>query len=129
MSKKILIADDDELLVKAIVSRLRQYAYEAIYAYDATLAMEMAVSQKPDLILLDIKMPAGTGKSTLEHLKDAAKTTNIPVIVMTAFPDEELRHFAASKGAVDFLEKPFEIDCLLDSIKRALGEENRTEEP
>ena len=123
MSKKILIADDDESLVKVLTSRLRQHGYDVIHAFDAIQAMSMAMSRNPDLIILDIKMPAGTGKGALEKLKNSATTSPIPVIVITGYSDENLRKFADEKGAVDFFEKPFEVEVLLESIGRVLGEE------
>jgi len=121
MPKKILVADDDVALVKVISSRLKKQNYEVINAFDAMQVMSIAVSEIPDLIILDIKMPAGTGKGALERLSSSSKTSPIPVIVITAYPDEALRKFAAEKGAVDFLEKPFEVELLLESIERILG--------
>ena len=127
MPKKILVADDDTALVATLSSRLRQNNYEVISAFDATQVMSGAISAKPDLIILDIKMPAGTGMGALESLKKSTKTFSIPVIVMTAFANEELRQFAVEQGAVDFLEKPFQIDALLATIKQVLGEDKSTD--
>jgi DNA-binding response OmpR family regulator len=123
MPKKILVADDDAVLVAAISSRLRQQNYEVVNAFDAIQVMSGALSTKPDLIVLDIKMPAGTGKGALESLKKSTKTFSIPVIVMTAYPNDELRQFAIEQGAVDFLEKPFQMDALLASIEKILGKD------
>ena len=125
MPKKILIADDDTSLVEVLMSRLRQHNYGVICAFDAIQVMSMAMSDKPDLIILDIKMPAGTGRGALENLKNSSKTSSIPVIVITAYPDDELRRFAIDNGAVDFLEKPFQVDALLESIGKVFQEEKR----
>ena len=123
MQKKILIADDDASLVEVLTSRLRQHNYDVICAFDAMQAIMMAVSNKPDLIILDIKMPAGTGRGALENLKNFNKTSAIPVIVITAYPSEDLRSFAIEKGAADFLEKPFQPEALLESIGKIFQEE------
>jgi len=125
MQKKILIADDDASLVEVLTSRLRQHNYEVICAFDAVQVMSMAISNKPDLIILDIKMPAGTGRGALEHLKNSSKTSPIPVIVITAYPNEDLRRFAVEKGAVDFIEKPFQAEALLESMGRVFQEGER----
>ncbi|MFH1247845.1 MAG: response regulator [Candidatus Omnitrophota bacterium] len=126
MQKKILIADDDVSLVNVLTSRLQQHNYKVLCAFDAAQVMTIAMSDSPDLIILDIKMPAGTGKGALEYLKGSGKTFPIPVIVMTAYPDENLRKLAIEKGAVDFFEKPFPIEKLLESMARVLQEEERT---
>jgi len=121
MSKKILVADDDAALVAAISSRLVQNNFKVVTAFDAIQVMSVALSANPDLIILDIKMPAGTGKNALENLKSSSRTFAIPVIIMTAYPNDELQQFAAEKGAVDFLKKPFKMEDLLSSIEKALG--------
>lgn len=125
MPKKILIADDDVSLVTVLMSRLQKHNYEVIAAFDAAQALGLAHSSEPDLIILDIKMPAGTGESVLKNLKISTKTFSIPIIVMTAYPNDELRQSAIEKGVVDFFEKPFQIDKLLASIKKVFGEYDR----
>ncbi|MBU0503183.1 MAG: response regulator [Candidatus Omnitrophota bacterium] len=123
MAKKILIADDDPSLVEVLTSRLRQHNYEVICAFDAMQVMTMAMSRRPDLIILDIKMPAGTGRGALENLKNSSTTFTIPVIVITAYPNEEVRGFAVKNGVVDFIEKPFQVEVLLNSIERVFRKE------
>jgi len=123
MQKKILIADDDVSLVTVLTSRLQQHNYEVVIAFDAAQLVSLAHSAEPDLIILDIKMPAGTGTGALENLKISAKTFPIPVIVMTAYSNDELREFAIKKGAVDFFEKPFQFDTFLASVEKVLRED------
>lgn len=120
MPKKILIADDDAALVKMVSARLLQKGYKVVTAFDAIQVQSVALAENPDLILLDVKMPAGTGRNALVTLKASTRTFSIPVIVMTAYPDEEIRKFADEEGAVDFIQKPFKIEDLLSSIERIL---------
>ena len=120
MSKKILIADDDAVLVKTIAARLTQNGYAVVTAFDAIQVQSVALNAKPDLVLLDIKMPAGTGRNALESLKASTWTFSIPVIIMTAYPNDDIIKFAQEEGAVDFIKKPFKIEDLLVRIERTL---------
>jgi CheY-like chemotaxis protein len=97
-------------------------------AYDAVQAVAKAFREKPDLILLDIKMPAGGGISVMENLRNSADTAATPVIVITAFPSSEIQQKAKEMGAVDFISKPFKAEDVLSKIRQALGEESRERE-
>ena len=91
MAKKILIVDDDKEIALLLASRLKANKYEVVVAYDAVEAVAKAFKEKPDLILLDIKMPAGGGLSVMQNLRNAADTATIPVIVITAYPSQEIQ--------------------------------------
>ncbi len=122
MAKKILIVDDDKQIVMLLASRLKANKYEIVVAYDALQAVAQAFREKPDLILLDIKMPAGSGVSVMDHLRDSADTALIPVIVITAFPSLEIQQQVKEMGAVGFITKPFRAEDLLPRIRKVLGE-------
>jgi len=122
MAKKILIADDDKQISSLLASRLKANKYEIVVAYDAVQAVAKAISEKPDLILLDIRMPAGGGISAMDHLGKSADTAVIPVIVITAYPSPEIQQKVNEMGAVDFIAKPFEAEDMLARIRRALNE-------
>ena len=122
MAKKILIVDDDKQIVLLLASRLKANKYEIIAAYDAVQAVAKAFSEKPDLILLDIKMPAGGGISVMDNLSNSADTAVIPVIVITAYPSAEIQQKVKEMGAVDFISKPFKAEEVLLKVKKALGE-------
>ena len=125
MAKKILIVDDDKQIVFLLASRLKANNYEIIVAYDALQAVAKAFSEKPDLILLDIKMPAGSGISVMDNLRNSAATSVIPVIVITAYPSPEIQQKVIEMGAVDFISKPFKAEDVLSRIRKALGEVSR----
>ncbi|MBN1794599.1 MAG: response regulator [Candidatus Omnitrophica bacterium] len=120
--KRILIADDDEHIVKLLARRLKEENYDVIAAYDAVNAVAKARSEKPDLILLDLKMPAGGGLNVFESLKLLSNTVFTPVIFMTGFPNPELQEKIKEMGATDFIVKPFGGKELFTKVKKALGE-------
>ncbi|MGA2533086.1 MAG: response regulator [Candidatus Aminicenantales bacterium] len=122
MAKKILIVDDDRQIASLLASRLRANEYEVVMAYDAVQAVANAISEKPDLILLDIRMPAGGGLSAMDNFRKSAKTSVIPVIVITAYPSPKIRQKVKDMGAVDFIAKPFEAEDMLSRIEKALTE-------
>jgi DNA-binding response OmpR family regulator len=125
MAKKILIVDDDQQIVLLLASRLKANKYEIVVAYDAMQAVAKAFSEKPDLILLDIKLPAGSGISVMDNLRNSAATSVIPVIVITAYPSPEIQQKLIEMGAVDFISKPFKAEDVLSRIRKALGEVSR----
>jgi len=123
MSKKILIADDEPHILQLLASRLKANNYTVVAAMDGMNTIRTAHMEQPDLILLDIKMPAGSGVSVFETLKKSVKTLTIPVIFITAHPSEEIRKMVLEMGAEDFIAKPFDSEELLKKIKKVLGEE------
>lgn len=122
MGKLILVADDDKDLVTALSIRLRAAGYEVINAYDGEGAYELANQRKPDLVILDVRMPAGGGFSSLDKMKHSLNTRNIPVVFLTAFDDEEMRAEAKSLGARGFFRKPFNDSDFMSAIIEILGE-------
>lgn len=118
---KILVADDEEELVKALKERLQFEGFDTVVAYEGVRAIEMAHKHLPDLILLDLRMPAGTGQSVLKSLKARPETENIPVIVVTAFDGKNLEQELREAGALDFIRKPYEWGALLEKVRKVLG--------
>ena len=117
----ILIADDDRDLCESLNQRLRYEGFEALAAYEGVRVIEAAHRHQPDLILLDINMPAGTGMTVLRALRSREDTKKIPIIVMTAMEEPGLKERVLFEGANDFLKKPFEIQLLLNKIRTFLG--------
>ena len=124
MAKRILVVEDDEHIVKALSIRLKSKGYEVLAAYDAIMAMQKAMANPPDLILLDITMPGGDGLSLAERLKSSTKTESLPIIFLTASKQSDLRQRALSLGAVAFFEKPFDFEELLATVRAALDHPN-----
>jgi CheY-like chemotaxis protein len=122
MGKKILIIDDDKAIDFLLASRLKANKYETVVAYDAVQAVAKAFREKPDLILLDIRMPGGGGIRVMDNLRNSANTALTPVIVITAYAGMEIRQKAKEMGVVDFISKPFKAEDILPRIRKALGE-------
>ena len=122
MPKKILIVDDEINVIKVIASRLKANNYDVVSASDGTFAVKKAIEEKPDLIILDIRMPAGGGVSVFENLKRLDSTMMTPIIFITAHPTEEIKQQVLEMGANDFVAKPFDPEDLLVKVRKALGE-------
>lgn len=118
--KLILVADDDKDLVTALTIRLRAAGYRVACAYDGDEAHRTAIEQRPDLIILDIRMPAGGGFSAIDRLKHSAATRNTPVVFLTAFDDEEMREEAKNLGSAGYFRKPFNDTEFMDTVTKVL---------
>jgi CheY-like chemotaxis protein len=118
---KVLIADDSRFQRQVLASYLLPKKFEVIFAVDALQTFMLALRSTPDLILLDINMPGGTGIEVLRRLQVSSKTQQIPVIVVSS--DEKVTTEATARelGAVDFLHKPVDEQQLSRSIHRVLG--------
>ena len=122
--KKILIVDDERDIVKAVMIRLQGAGYEVVTAFDGAQGVFMAHKEKPDLIILDIRMPAGNGFSVAQKLKNSIQTFTIPVIFLTGSPDKDAEEKAMALGARFYIKKPYDPEELLDAIKRAMEEDS-----
>ena len=118
---KILIVEDDRKIATAIAVRLKAEGFDVDIAMDAAMGVASARKMSPDLVLLDISMPAGDGFMVAERLRSLTQTMFTPFIFLTASKEPGLRERAIEAGASDFLEKPYEASGLLSSIKNALA--------
>lgn len=119
--KLILVADDDRDLVTALSIRLRAAGYKVVGAHDGDEACEVAHEQKPDLVIMDIRMPAGGGLDSTDRLKHSVTTRGIPVIFLSAFDDEEMREHARLLGCAGYFRKPFDDTEFMGTIARVIG--------
>lgn len=121
--KRVLIADDDRILTHLLSSRLQAMGWTVDVALDAMQAVMFTRQQTPDVIVLDIAMPGGTGRQALHSLKASSKLRGIPVVVLSGSvdPDEEAKLVAL--GAVEFLRKPIDPDVLDARLRAVLGED------
>jgi DNA-binding response OmpR family regulator len=126
VAKKILIVDDEPHIVRLLASRLRADNYEVRVACDGYQCIKVAREERPDLIILDIKMPAGGGLHAFETLRALPDTILTPVIFITAYASEEIRKQVLEMGAEDFITKPFDSDDLMRKVRKALGDEPET---
>jgi DNA-binding response OmpR family regulator len=120
--KKLLIIEDDRDFVRLLAMSLRANDYEVSIASDAIAAISEALKQLPDLILLDIGLPAGDGFLVMERLKAQSLLASIPVIVVSARDPAANRERALKGGASAFFQKPANNAELMAAIKHALGE-------
>ncbi len=118
---RILIVDDDEDLVRVLGVNLMSEGFYVSTAFDGMSAVMRAHKDLPDLIILDIKMPAGDGFSVVEKLRMSAKTFAIPIIFLSALPKEDMEEKALAAGALQYFSKPFDMQVLVDTIKEHLG--------
>ncbi len=118
--KKILIVDDDTDLLLALRIRLQSGGYGTLLASNASIAIQKALQEKPDLILLDIGLPDENGFVVLDSLKRNNNVADIPVIVVSARPSHVYRDAAMIAGAKAYFEKPFSNEALLNAIDHAL---------
>ncbi len=121
--KKILIVDDDADVRAGLNIRLRASGYDTLFASDAMNAVAEARRSQPDLIILDLGLPAGDGFVVMQRLKGIPPLAVIPIIVLSARDREANENRAIMAGAQAFLQKPFNDGELLVEIKTALGEE------
>ena len=104
-----------------LASILLPKKFEVIFAVDALQTFMVALRSAPDLILLDINMPGGTGIEVLKRLRGSSKTQQIPVIVVSGEEKFTAETMARELGAVDFLHKPVNEQQIIDAIHRVLS--------
>jgi DNA-binding response OmpR family regulator len=117
---KILIVDDDPDLRRGLNLRLRANQYDTVYAEDAFSAVSMAEKERPQLILLDLGLPAQDGFTVLEKLQGNPSLGCIPVIVLSARDPYENQNRALQAGADAYFQKPADNGELLDAIRMIL---------
>jgi response regulator NasT len=116
--RRVVVAEDESLIRMDIVETLRDKGFDVVgEAGDGNKAVELAFALKPDLIVMDIKMPDLDGLSAAEQIAEL----KIPVVLLTAFSQQELVTRAAEVGAMAFLVKPFSPQDLLPAIEIALS--------
>ncbi len=118
---RVLVVDDEPDIVSSIQYRLKFHEFEIITAAHGKEGLEKAANEKPDLILLDIRMPVMDGYEMLERLKNRPDLKDIPVIMFTAYGDARDIAKAADLGIVDYVTKPFDFTELMEKISNALG--------
>lgn len=121
MSAKILIVDDDPDLRQALRLRLRANEFDTVQACDGYSAIAAAYKERPDLIILDLGLPAGDGFIVLDRLQKDDKLSTIPVIVLTARDPMGNERRALESGAVAFFQKPADNLELLQLIRATLA--------
>jgi DNA-binding response OmpR family regulator len=127
--KKILVIDDMPNIVTMVKARLEASGYEVITASDGQQGLTYAYTEKPDLIILDIVMPAGGGYSVYTRLRLSPKTRSVPVIFLTAKDRPEDVARAYKLGVQYYVKKPYKPEMLLETVKKVLEPSIHPEQP
>ncbi len=116
-----MIIEDDDMLREMYRDKLEEAGCEVIEAGDAQKGMKLILTEKPDLIVLDLILPKGNGFELMEKLKKRKDTKLIPVVILTSLGQESDRQEMIEKGAVDYLVKPeIGLSEVAEAIKKHL---------
>ena len=120
--KKILLVEDEKVLIETVTLRLEANGYEVITAYDGFEGLGKAKKEKPDIIILDLMLPKMDGYKVCGLLKADTRYNKIPVIMFTARAQESDKKMGQEVGADAYITKPFEPEALLGKIRQLLKE-------
>ena len=120
---KILVVDDEELLVKGIGFNLKNEGYEVLTGINGLEAVTLAKAESPDLIILDVMMPEMDGLTACRHIREFS---DVPIILLTAKSDDMDKLMGFDNGADDYITKPFNILELKARIRALLRRANRS---
>jgi two-component system OmpR family response regulator len=118
--KTVLLVDDDNTILLGVGVRLKSMGYTVYTAKDAVSAVSAVVKHRPDVVVLDISLPAGDGFLVSDRLQTLVGSAATPIIFMTANENPTLRERAMKLGAAAFLMKPFAATTLADAVESAL---------
>ena len=118
---KLLLVEDNEMNRDMLSRRLRKKGYEVAIAVDGQAGLEMASSEEPELILMDMSLPIMDGWTATKRIKADDATNKIPVIALTAHAMEGDRTKALEAGCDDYDTKPIDLKRLLSKIEALLG--------
>ena len=125
--QKILVVEDNEMNRDMVGRRLERRGYEVVVAVDGQEGVDMAHSENPDLILMDLSLPVLNGWEATRQLKQDTKTNGIPIIALTAPAMASDRESAIEAGCDDYDTKPLEFSRLIGKIHALLPEDSSNE--
>lgn len=118
--KTVLVVDDYDEIRSLTRQALESFGYRVIEASNGLEAVKMAQADSPDLILLDLSMPAMDGFATIHQLRKLLGLRDVPVIALSAHTAREIREDAIAAGCRDFMTKPVPIEKLKSTVERYL---------
>lgn len=118
--KKILVVEDDEVERELVRMALEREGYRVVTAEDGERGFELALSERPDLIVTDVAMPLADGVQLVRRVRSAPEVASTPILVTTGFGTGSATYTLA-QGADAFQPKPLDPDALRESVRRLLG--------
>ncbi len=115
--KRILVIDDDLVLIKLAETRLKANGYDVATSTEAAEGLKKAINDKPDLIILDVMMPIVNGYNFCRLLKSQHEHKGIPIILLTSRSGDDDKKIGDEVGADAYITKPFNMDDLLNTVK------------
>lgn len=120
-SQVILLADDDEDTIAVFGTMLRHFGYRVLVARDGLACVELAMAERPRLILMDLWMPGLDGWEATRRLRSTEKTASAVILALTAHAHDDARERARSGGFDGFLTKPIQPAQLVEEVRRRIG--------
>jgi len=120
MKKKILIVEDDLDMVELLQCQVKALGYDSIVAGDGRQAVDMATSQLPHLVLMDIMLPVMDGLDATHQIRQNPKTSSIPILAVTAMTTPKDKEACFQSGCDDYIAKPFSLAQLCFNIERLM---------
>lgn len=123
MAKKILLVEDSDttrLTHKIMIAK--RTGYDVITVANGPEALKLAAAQKPDLVLMDVMMPGMDGLEVCRRMRKQEATAKVPIVLLTFRVGDESVSEGYASGCTDYLKKPVEVDELVDTLRRHLGE-------
>lgn len=121
MPKRVLVVEDEANIVESLSFLLRQAGFEVSVASDGPVALRMVADAVPDVVLLDLMLPTMTGYEVLAKLREGAATADVPVIVLTAKGQDEVRDASMAHGADLFITKPYGNEEIVQAVRSLCG--------
>ena len=115
--KKILLVEDNEMNKDMLSRRLTKKGYEVVFAMDGQQAVDNAITEKPDVILMDMGLPVKDGLQATREIKASGETKTIPIIALTANAMDEHRKEAREAGCDEYETKPVRLPSLIKKIE------------
>ncbi|MCX5706277.1 MAG: response regulator [Candidatus Omnitrophica bacterium] len=117
----VLVVEDEMDTAKVLVKRLTGQGFNVLVAMDAYQATMLTYKENPDLIILDLMLPAGGGLSVLKNIRSNPQKAYIPVVVLTGMKNDEVKKEVLNQGVEAYLEKPYDADNLITTVQNILN--------
>src|SRR3954471_21686508 len=118
MNKKILVVEDHPDIRRLLTLSLRRQGYEIIETNTGSTAVTLVLSEKPDLVLLDVSLPDLSGLEIARTIKQNPQTTQIPLVALSGYSEREIESKALEAGMAEYLLKPTETKRLVEVIEK-----------